>query len=242
MFQSSRVGIFLPGLRRVSEPLLALCLGLAAGVAALARIPQDAGEARRMLLAQFRIPESEIVEIAGGELKGHAKGGDQAPLVMIEFSDFACHHCQTFNLAVYPFIEKHFIEEGRVQYFSLNFYFQTPSHARAVMAAGRQGKYWEMKAGLFEHIGVLNENVHLSIARAISLNLPEFLEDSSSSAVAREVDEERGLGEKIGVKTTPTFVLGWRLPGNAVVGFRIAGPVRPWSYYRRIMEEMLGQE
>ena len=145
--------------------------------------------------------------------------------------------CKAFNLVTYPKIVASLIAPGHVLYISCNYFFQTANDAKAVLAAGLQGNYWEMKARLFEEWGQLDRQSHFRIARDLGLNSNEFLLDYDSNAIARRAEDERRLGQSIGVKTTPTFLIGWQLSDGTFVGQRIRGP-KPWTFFRERVERM----
>ena len=48
-------------------------------------------------------------------------GSDEAPLVLIEFSDYRCTHCSIFHEIVYPKIKKEYIDTGKIFYVGLHF-------------------------------------------------------------------------------------------------------------------------
>ena len=78
-----------------------------------------------------------MTESAGGE-DGAAdrtgRGNPDAPIVIAEFSDFACTHCQVFYMITFQKMESDLIKPGTVFFLSLNYYLNTPNHARAVVA------------------------------------------------------------------------------------------------------------
>ena len=199
--------------------------------------PVNVAEARRILQESFRATPEEIVEIPLSRLGGYRKGEPGVGIVLVEFSDFACGHCQAFNLVTYPKIEASLITPGHVLYISCNFFFQTANDAKAVLAAGLQDKYWDMKARLFEEWGRLDQEVYLKLARDLGLNINDFLSDYKLDAIARRAEDERRLGQNIGVKTTPTFLLGWQLSDGTFVGQRIRGP-KPWTFFRERVERI----
>lgn len=222
--------------RRIPLPAVLILLALWAAPSAAAG-PVNGAEARRALQESFRATPEEIVELPLGRLGGHRKGKSGTGIVIVEFSDFGCGHCQAFNLVTYPKIEANLITPGLVLFISCNFFFETAENAKAVLAAGLRGKYWEMKARLFEEWGKLDRPVHCRIAQGLGLNADEFLADCASEAVARQAEAERRLGQDLGVKTTPTFLVGWQLPDGTFLGQRIRGP-KPWTFFRDRIEQM----
>ena len=76
-------------------------------------------------------------------------GKDDAPLTIVEFSDYECAYCRQFHLTAYRDIRKNYVETGRVRFFSLDLPLEMHANAKpAALAAhcsGEQGQYWSMR-------------------------------------------------------------------------------------------------
>lgn len=154
----------------------------------------------------------------GGAANGDdwIKGAADAPVTLIEYSDFQCPACAAY----YPLVTQLHEEFGdnlRIVYrhyplTSLHPYAQTA--ALAAEAAGRQGKFWEMHDKLFENqrswssatLTEVNETFE-GYAEELGLDLERFRADMDSSEVADAVDADRLAGNRAGVRGTPTFIL-----------------------------------
>lgn len=81
-------------------------------------------------------------------------GKDNAPVTVVEFTDFQCSFCQSAFTSVFPQLKKDYIETGKVKYvvrdFPLPFHANAQKAAEAANCAGDQGKYWQMHDKLFE--------------------------------------------------------------------------------------------
>lgn len=200
-------------------------------------VPSSEGEAREILTSKFEAQKRSIVQVKMDEISAARKGNPKAPIVIIEFTDFGCSRCQAFYLTTYPLIDSDLIKTGLVLYVSMNFYLGTPCHAKAALAAGNQGKYWEMKDLLFTSDRVPDEQVYADFAQKLKLDQEAFFAAYRSSEIAKEVELEHTQGHEMGVVITPTFMVGWRLPDGMFVGTRISGP-KPWTFFRDLVNQM----
>ncbi len=83
------------------------------------------------------------------------RGDPNAPITIIEFSDFQCPFCARFHVQTLPLIMKEYIDEGKVNLVYRDFPIQSihPNALPAAVAAecaNEQGKYWEYHDMLFE--------------------------------------------------------------------------------------------
>ncbi len=217
----------------------ALVLALMArGVqAAPSPAPQTETEAREILTKKFDARERSIVEIRMDRISAYRQGSANAPIVILEFTDLGCPRCQAFYLTTFPLIESGLIKPGLVLYVSLNYYLVTPDYAKAAVAAGRAGKYWEMKGLLLTSPRALDEQAYAEFAGELKLDRGAFLAAYRSGEVADEVELEKSQGLALGVTITPSFAVGWRLPDGMFVGARISG-AKPWTFFRDLVDQM----
>lgn len=83
------------------------------------------------------------------------KGNPDAPLVVVEFSDFQCPSCQRHSLETQPILDEKFIATGKVLWVfknrPLRIHENAPAAAVAAECAGEQGKFWEMARLLYQN-------------------------------------------------------------------------------------------
>ena len=161
------------------------------------------------------------------------KGSTRAPIVLIEFSDFECPFCGRYASDTMPKIEQEFVDTGRIQYAFRNyplgglhkFAFKA---AQAGECAGRQGKFWEMHEGLFAKQAQLADSIWLREAKTIGLDPDAF--DACVNEPGDKIRLDFEEGKRLGVMSTPTFLVG-RLDGETV---RLVGRIRgaqPFSVF-----------
>ena len=112
--------------------------------------------------------------------------GRDAPVTIVEFSDYQCPFCRRFYATTLPAIKKEYIDAGKVRYVFRDFPLEElHSHARkaaeAAHCAGEQGKYWQMHDALFQNQGTLELPQLAEHARAVGLDSLVFNRCMSSS-------------------------------------------------------------
>jgi protein-disulfide isomerase len=89
------------------------------------------------------------------------KGNPDAPLVVVEFSDFQCPSCQRHSLETQPVLDEKFIDTGKVLWVfknrPLRIHENAPAAAVAAECAGEQGKFWEMAQLLYQNSDAWSE-------------------------------------------------------------------------------------
>jgi protein-disulfide isomerase len=150
------------------------------------------------------------------------RGPKDAPVTIVEFSDFQCPYCAKAT----PLIDELLREYPR----DLNFVYKNfplPMHpnaepaARAAIAAGRQGKFWEMHDELFRHSNSLSPETIHGIAQHIGLDVARFDADVTSQGVADQLNVEIRQGKVAGVRGTPSFFINNRVAASrSIEGFK----------------------
>jgi protein-disulfide isomerase len=93
--------------------------------------------------------------------------------------------------------------------------------AKASLAAGKQGKFWDMHDQLFANNRALQADKLKEYAQKIGLDVAKFEADMKSPEIAQQVQDEMKLGNEVQVSGTPTiFVNGKRLANRSPEGFR----------------------
>ena len=93
--------------------------------------------------------------------------------------------------------------------------------AKAAMAAGKQGKFWEMHDILFQNSRDLGADKIKEYAGKIGLDVPRWEKDVNSPEVQQQVEKEMAEGRAADVSGTPTFfVNGKRVMNRSFEGFK----------------------
>ena len=110
-----------------------------------------------------------------------------------------------------------------VKQFPLPMHSYARKAAAAAIAAGRQGKFWEMHEKLFANQRELSDAKVETIAQEIGLNVEQFDKDLKDPAIASLIDRDINNGRQANVQGTPTiFVSGKLLNQRSLQGFQQA--------------------
>jgi len=99
-----------------------------------------------------------------------------------------------------------------VKHFPLNFHKQAKPAAKAVLAAGEQGMYFEMVDAILKNNKGLSPEKYEALAQEIKLDIEKFNKDLEANDAKYEtiITADMGLVGKLGVRGTPTFFVGGR--------------------------------
>lgn len=139
------------------------------------------------------------------------RGAPMARVTIAEFSDFECPYCGRATPIVEQLLEEY---PGEIRVVFFNYPLPAHSHAmpaaRAAVAAGNQGKFWEMHDMLFDHQTQLTDEDIDRYATEIGLDMERFHADLRSAEVQASVDADRELGRRLEIEGTPTFFINGR--------------------------------
>ncbi|ALA60678.1 thioredoxin domain-containing protein [Nitrospira moscoviensis] len=145
------------------------------------------------------------------EADGRIRGQADAPVTLIEYSDFTCGYCLKFFTETWPRIQARYVDTGKVRFLYRDYprADQGPGVEAAVAArcAGAQGKYWPMHDRLFAEGGRLDKTVYLRHAGAIGLERTAFERCLKSGKYTDSIFEDRQEANRWGFHGTPGFIL-----------------------------------
>jgi protein-disulfide isomerase len=151
------------------------------------------------------------------------RGPKDAPVTIVMFSDFQCPFCAQSApiveevLKAYPKDVNFIMKQFPLRQIHPN----ADPAARAAVAAGRQGKFWEMHDELYKNGRNLTPETIKGIAEKIGLDMKKFEADQNSDDVKKQVDAELALGAKNDVRGTPSFFVNGKIAQNrSVEGFK----------------------
>jgi protein-disulfide isomerase len=182
---------------------------------------------RQLLEKQQRAAEPPVIK-ARLDLKGFQMlGNKDAPITMVEFTDYQCPYCQRFHKNTFGELKKNYIDTGKVRFYSrdLPLVDSHPDALRAAQAgrcAADQGQFWALRDLMAAEPSKLDLENLAKYAGDLKMDVPAFRScvesDKYKSAVRKDIDEAM----KIGATGTPTFVVGKSIPdgvdGELVIG------------------------
>jgi protein-disulfide isomerase len=145
----------------------------------------------------------------------YSTGGDNALVTVVEFSDFQCPFCKRV-IGTLDQIKKQYGDKVRVvfKHNPLPFHKDAPYASQAAIAAGKQGKFWEMHDKLFINTRTLKPDTIKKYAQELGLDMKRFDADLNSAETKAQIKADQALSAKLGARGTPHFfVNGKRLPG-----------------------------
>lgn len=158
-------------------------------------------------------------------------GPDNAPVTIVEFSDYQCPYCETwyqltFNrlLAAYP-------EQIRFVYRDL----PLPMHPEALPAAeaahcaGEQDAYWKFHDALFSGQYTLSRTAYEQYAADMGLDTAAFTACLDDQRYQDEVKADADDAARLGLNGTPSFVINGRILIGAL----------PFEDFKAIIDEEL---
>jgi protein-disulfide isomerase len=147
------------------------------------------------------------------------RGSPDAVVSITEFADFQCPFCASARTSLDQVLREYPHKVKLVfRSFPLDFHPDSMLAHRAALAAGEQGKFWEMHDLIFSHQRAMKRDDLFSMARTLDLDMDRFAADLQSEKLQHEISEDREAGKRQGVDGTPTFYIdGQQLVGAASV-------------------------
>lgn len=145
-----------------------------------------------------------------------SKGPANAPITLVEFSDFQCPYCAVAIGELDRLLKEHSRDVKLVfKQYPLETHPQAALAAAAAIAADKQGKFWPMHDALFAHRSDLSRPAILELAKKNGLDLVKFQSDWDSTETREIVVRDVQDGDRVRVEGTPTvFVNGQRFNGQ----------------------------
>ena len=182
------------------------------------------------------------ISIDGSPVMGNA----DAPVTMVEFTDFQCPFCRRYSNGTFPQIIKDYIKTGKVRYVVRQFPLKA-IHPKAVKAseaslcAGDQGKYWEMYDQIFKKTKSFEPEEWVRHAEALGLEMSSFKDCLNNGKKAQQVKSDLKEGAALGMRGTPGFFFG-RTDPNDPNKFKAVKMIRgafPYPQFKQIIDKLL---
>ena len=211
---------------------LAFVVGLAAGYLFWGRSKQ----------APTAAPQTAVAQTGGQDVKRYdvpvdddpSIGPANAPITIIEFSDYECPYCRRWHQEVFNRIREDYPDQVRIVYRDFPL---TSIHPEALPAAisadcaNEQGAFWAYHDLLFSS-SELSEDIYIQYATDLGLDVEKFKACIASGRYDDEVQGDLQYATNLGVSSTPTFFLN----GLPVVG------AQPYDVFKQVIEKELAGE
>ncbi|MFM9907312.1 MAG: DsbA family protein [Nitrospiraceae bacterium] len=142
---------------------------------------------------------------------GRIRGRVDAPLTLIEYSDFTCGYCVKFFKETLPRLQAKYIETGKVRFVYRDYpradQGVAVEAAVAARCAGAQGRYWSMHDRLFSSGGRLDSGSFKGYAKSMGLDQATFAKCFDERQHLEAIFQDRQEANRWGFHGTPGFIL-----------------------------------
>ena len=161
-------------------------------------------------------------------------GPEDAPITIVEFSDYQCPFCRRWHNEVYEPLLAAYPGKIRLVYRHLpltSIHPDAMSAAEAAMCAGEQDAYWPFHERLFGSES-LGNNTYIQYAQDLGLNMATFESCLSNHTYQQTIQADSDFAINLGIRSTPTFFIN----GLAVVG------AQPLDVFKQVIDKELAGE
>jgi protein-disulfide isomerase len=193
-----------------------------------------------------QIPTREEQRIFVSLSDDPVKGDPNAPVTIVEFSDFQCPFCARFFDQTLPQIQQDYIDTGKVKLVFRDFPIES-IHANAKTAsiaaecADDQKMFWEYHDKLFEgqtqwaRLSAEDaSNTFKQYASELDLDTDDFNTCLDSAKYSSEISQDFQNGANYGVTGTPAFFIG-----NDKDGYITVIGAKPYSSFQQVIDKEL---
>ncbi len=175
------------------------------------------------------------------------KGDPDAPITIVEFSDFQCPFCKRFHQSTLPLIQENYIDTGKVKFVYRDFPLESIHPNGAIPAAvasecaDEQGMFWQYHDKIFQNQKnwerLAAEDVAKELkayAQELGLNTNQFNDCLNSGKYMDEVNKDFQDAVSYGLTGTPGFFIG-----NEKDGYIKVTGAQPYSVFQNVLDQML---
>lgn len=154
-------------------------------------------------------------------------GPEDAPVVIVEFSAYACPYCgRHFQQTFEPLLENYgqYIRYVYRDFPTINPNISVPA-ALAANCANEQGKFWDYHNLLFNNQELLGPDYFVQAAQELGMEMTSFNDCVQNQTYVQEVNADYGAGVSLGISGTPSFYINGKFYSGA----------RPYEYFEAII-------
>jgi len=174
--------------------------------------------------------QTKPVEINYNYTHGKMLGDVNAPVTIVEWSDFQCGFCRKFTQETLPKIYSEFVETGKVRIIFKHY----PAHqnsgilAKGSECAAEQNSFWKFHELLYK-INDYSKSGLINLAKETGLDVDKFSICLDSRKYEQIIKDEMGEGVSQGIKGTPSFLINGELVSGAY----------PFEEFKKIIDKKL---
>jgi protein-disulfide isomerase len=164
-----------------------------------------------------------------GDATAHSLGSENAPVTIIEYSDFECGYCRAVQPAIKQVLQSYQRDVRLVfKHLPLQIHENALPAAQAAVCAGEQNVFWPFHDAVFA-LEALDRKSLETVATRVGVNLSDFKSCSSSERAAARVQMDMREANQLGISSTPTFIINGRIARGALT----------FDQFKTIIEEEL---
>ena len=183
--------------------------------AQITEVQKDLAEIKKMLKEGARAPakaagfKEQVISIGNSPVKGN----NDAPVTIVEYSDYECPYCARSYRDVMPKLQEEYIDTGKVRFVMREFplasiHKNATNASLAALCAERQDKYWEMHNIMFENQKQLDVDSLKTYAATIGLDTGAFDTCLTNKETEDDLRADMASAAKLGQRGTPGFYIG----------------------------------
>ncbi len=169
----------------------------------------------------------------------NTQGSADAPVTIVEYSDFNCGFCRRFYAETLQRILDEYVKTNKARFSYKHYPFLAESSAwkaEAAECAAEQGRFWDYHALLFTQDIFGNDEATMkqaltTAASSIQLNVEAFTNCLNAGSARQRVQADAEEGRRLGVSGTPSFLIN----GRALIG------AQPYEAFKAMIEEELAK-
>ena len=169
-------------------------------------------------------------------------GRPDAPLTLVEFTDYECPFCRRFQASTWPRLKHDYVDTGKLRFIvrdlPLPFHAAAGPAAEAAHCAGEQGKFWPMHEALLSGSTGLEPQGIERRARALGLDMQRFEACVAAQKYAARIAHNAAEADALGLEGTPAFVLGRAIEGQ-LRGERLEGALPYQDFEAALQRELV---
>ena len=149
------------------------------------------------------------------------KGNPEAPVTVVEVSDYGCPHCRNFNIGgTAEALDAAYVESDQVRWIVLPYALRaaTQPAAESALCAAEQDQFFPYHEQLFElqdSAVALTREAYVQAAETVGLDMEAFEECIDSNRYRSVVQRNMSVAAGAGIAATPTFFInGQKVEGN----------------------------
>jgi protein-disulfide isomerase len=173
----------------------------------------------------------------------HWLGREDAPVTIVEFTDYQCPFCRKYHTETFPQLKKNYIDTGKVRFASRDLPLSIHPHAQkaaeAARCAGEQNKFWELRDTMIANAADLSPDAIIKYAQTNALDIPSFKACTEADKYKADIQKDAADAGTLGISGTPSFVIG-KTATDTMEGDRVVGAL-PVSAFENEIQKFLAK-